>query len=265
MLTIADIAELLSEFAPPRLAASWDNVGLLIGDARRPADRVMTCLTLTQTTAAEAVAQSADLVIAHHPLPFHALKRITADDPSGRVILQMIESKVAVYSPHSAFDSCRKGINQQLAAALQLTDITPLTPADDLQETDVGTGRVGCLEPPQPLSGVIDRLKTFLNVPHIRYVGDADSAVSRIAIACGSGGSMLRIAIAAGANGFLTGEASFHDCLLAEQENVSLLLVGHYASERFAVETLAEHLQQQLPDATIWPARTERNPIARSR
>ena len=53
MTTVSAIAAYLEEFAPRRLAAEWDNVGLLVGDARQSVERVMTCLTVTPESAAE--------------------------------------------------------------------------------------------------------------------------------------------------------------------------------------------------------------------
>ena len=59
----------------------------------------------------------------------------------------------------------------------------------------------------------------------------------------------------------LTGEMRFHDYLTAEAEGLSVLLPGHYASERPGVEVLAERLQQQWPDVTVWASRCERDPV----
>src|SRR5262245_174279 len=115
MPTVSAIAAFLEDFAPNRLAAEWDNVGLLIGDSRRPVERVMTCLTVTPQSAAEAVAQKAELIVSHHPVLFRPVQRITADTLEGRTLLELIRSGIAVYSPHTAFDSARSGINQQLA------------------------------------------------------------------------------------------------------------------------------------------------------
>ena len=84
MLTIADLCTFLDAFAPPHLAAEWDNVGLLVGDRGQAVERVMTCLTITSATAAEAVRERANLVVTHHPLPFRPIKRLTADEPAGR-------------------------------------------------------------------------------------------------------------------------------------------------------------------------------------
>ena len=90
MTTIETICQFLEKFAPPRLAESWDNVGLLVGDRRREVRRVMTCLTITPSTAAEAIEGRAELIVTHHPLPFHALKRLTADTTAGRLLLELI-------------------------------------------------------------------------------------------------------------------------------------------------------------------------------
>ena len=85
MLTVNQIAEFLQRFAPVELAEDWDNVGLLVGDGRGEVSRVMTCLTITPASAAEAVRRKANLIITHHPLPFHALKRLTTETPPGTV------------------------------------------------------------------------------------------------------------------------------------------------------------------------------------
>src|SRR3954470_2892673 len=115
MLTVAAVAAFLENFAPNRLAAEWDNVGLLVGEAQHKVERVMTCLTVTPSSVAEALSEKADLIVTHHPLPFEPLRRITSDTPQGRLLLDLIKAQIALYSPHTAFDSARSGINQRLA------------------------------------------------------------------------------------------------------------------------------------------------------
>src|SRR5438093_594606 len=126
MLTVAAIVEFLRQFAPPSLAADWDNVGLLLGDSASEVRRIMTCLTVTPDSAAEAVADGAELIVAHHPILFRSIKRLTADTAEGRMLLSLIRAGVAVYSPHTAFDNTRNGINEMIARRLGLTDVVPL-------------------------------------------------------------------------------------------------------------------------------------------
>src|SRR6185369_17563673 len=129
MSTISDLIRFLKEFAPTSLAEDWDNVGLLIGDSSCPAKRVLTCLTLTPDVAAEAIAQKTNLLVPHHPVLFRAVKRLTADDSQGKMLLDLIAAGIAVYSPHTGYDSAADGINRQLARELELMDVAPLRPA----------------------------------------------------------------------------------------------------------------------------------------
>jgi putative NIF3 family GTP cyclohydrolase 1 type 2 len=84
MFTVADAVAFLEQFAPPDLAADWDNVGLLLGDPRGEVRAIMTCLTVTPESAAEAIASGAGLIVTHHPILFRAVKRVTGTTPEGR-------------------------------------------------------------------------------------------------------------------------------------------------------------------------------------
>lgn len=126
MTTVATVISLLESQCPPRLAAEWDNVGLLLGDRSSEVRRIMTCLTVTPEVAAEAVEGQVGLIVTHHPILFRAVKRLTGDSSEGRMLLQLARAGVAVYSPHTAFDNAADGINAQLARGLGLCDVAPL-------------------------------------------------------------------------------------------------------------------------------------------
>ncbi|MFM7842812.1 MAG: Nif3-like dinuclear metal center hexameric protein [Planctomycetota bacterium] len=260
MLTLADLCQYLESFAPRRLAEDWDNVGLLAGNRGREIQRVMTCLTITPDTAAEAVREQVDLVVSHHPLPFKPLRNLSTEQTPGALLWQLITSQVAIFSPHSAFDSARRGINQRLAEGLQLQNIQPLQPlAGD--PDGLGAGRQGILPQPRTLAEVAAQLKQFLGITGLHRVGSDEQRIERVGIACGSAGSFLAHAHRAGCQLFITGETSFHSCLEAEALGVALLLPGHYASERFGVEALASEIQQQFPVVKVWASRVERDPL----
>jgi dinuclear metal center YbgI/SA1388 family protein len=260
MPSIADICRFLEEFAPRGLAADWDNVGLLVGDRQESASRVMTCLTITPAVAAEAVRERVELIVAHHPLPFRPLARLTTDDPTGRILWQLIRAGVAVYSPHTSFDSAAEGINQQLAAGLGLTEIEPLTPVAGFPSPQ-GVGRRGSLTPPLTLAAISDQLKAQLSLDGLFLTGDATRLIRSVAIACGSAGDLLGAAVDAGCDLFITGEARLHTAYDAEARGIALLLVGHYASERPGVERLAAILAHKFPTLAVWASRDERDPL----
>ncbi|MFO0903321.1 MAG: Nif3-like dinuclear metal center hexameric protein [Pirellulales bacterium] len=260
MPTIADIVRWFDDITPLGLAEDWDNVGLLVGDPTGVVDRIMTCLTLTPSSVSEAVRMQAQLVVAHHPLPFKPLPRVTTETTPGRLVWELARGGVAVYSPHTAFDSAVAGINQQLADALGLCDVQPLLPPSPGAPAG-GTGRCGRLPTPCSLAEFSARVCRALRVPGLHQVGEGRRTVERIGIACGSAGSLLGAAHRAECDVLLTGEANFHTCLEAEALGVALALPGHYATERHGVERLADMLQSAWPPVEVWASREERDPL----
>ena len=258
MPRIQDILTSLEQQIPLGLAESWDNVGLLLGDAQAEARGIMTCLTLTSDVAEEAITKGANLIVTHHPILFKAVKRLTTETAEGRMLLSLIRAGVSVYSPHTAFDSAREGINQQLSVALGLSEIHPLRPKP---LTTDGSGRLGQLVSPIRLDELLSKLKSICPAVRHTYVGDPQLTCQKIAVACGAAGEFLTDAAALGCQVFITGETRFHTCLEARSLGIGLILVGHYASERPAVENLATMLLAQWPNLSVWASQTESDPI----
>jgi dinuclear metal center YbgI/SA1388 family protein len=126
MLCLDDILHYLEVVAPLHFAEDWDNVGLLLGERGRLVERIITCLTVTPESAAEAIDEGAGLIVSHHPVLFRPVQRLTDSDPEGRMLLGLIRAGVAVYSPHTAYDNAPGGINDLLAEKLGLTQVRPL-------------------------------------------------------------------------------------------------------------------------------------------
>ncbi|OHB69414.1 MAG: Nif3-like dinuclear metal center hexameric protein [Planctomycetes bacterium RBG_13_63_9] len=257
MVTVETVAALLGQLAPLGLAEDWDNVGLLVGDRGRSVERIMTCLSVTPTSTAEAIEREADLIVTHHPLPFGPVRNLTTDTTAGRLLLELMAARIAVYSPHTALDSAREGINYQLAAGLGLRGILPLVGKQAL----LGAGRWGWLEESLTLDQLAARAKAFLAIDRLRKVGGRAEPVRRVAVACGAAGEFVDAARDAGCDCIVTGETGFHTCLEAEACGMGLLLTGHFASERFGVEWLADVLSQRFPELGIWASAEERDPI----
>lgn len=259
MTTIQQVCQFLDAFAPPALAEDWDNVGLLIGDRALPVKKIMTCLTVTPETVQEAIRRQVDLLVSHHPLPFRPLQKITSDSVASRLVWELAGSQISVYSPHTAFDSTHEGINDQLAELIGLQRPRPLKPTAN--DPEQGAGRWGSLELALPVSGLTGRLKQGLGIERVQVSESDDRPVSRIGVACGSGGSFLSAASFRGCDGFITGEANFHTVLEARALGIVLMLVGHFASERFAVERLATSLGRSFSDCEVWASRDEAEPL----
>jgi dinuclear metal center YbgI/SA1388 family protein len=133
MTTVAEVAVWLEQFAPSRLAEPWDNVGLLWGDPAATVERSITCLTVTPTTAAEAIRERAELIVSHHPVLLRETRRIRADLVETGHLWSLARAGVAIASPHTAFDNTSGGINDLLCHRLGIVETAPLRP--------IGSGR----------------------------------------------------------------------------------------------------------------------------
>lgn len=275
MPRITDVVGFLKRFAPLSLAEDWDNVGLLVGHEEASLSAVVTCLTLTPDVAKEAIEQNANLIVSHHPIMFRPIQQIIASDAQGQMLLELIRAGIAVYSPHTSYDSAARGINQQLAECLGLSNIAPLRPCSvppheetapdhsplDENTSEIGAGRWGELPDEITLTKFNHLVKQGLEIPHLQYVGDLQTPIRRVAIACGAAAEFLRDAHPLGCDVLLTGEARFHACLEARELGIAMVLPGHYATERPAMEKLSEILSTEFPEISIHPSRIESDPL----
>ncbi|HBN77533.1 MAG TPA: Nif3-like dinuclear metal center hexameric protein [Planctomycetaceae bacterium] len=257
------ILQYLQTFAPLELAEDWDNVGLLLGNCEQDISSVMTCLTLTPDVATEAIEKNVDLIVTHHPILFRAVQRITTETSEGAMLLDLARNDIAVYSPHTAFDSAARGINQQWCERLKLQNCLPLQSSADLElaGTGLGSGRMGTLTHPMLLQDLILQIKSLLSIESVQFVGQLDAEISKAGIACGAAAEYMKQAQAQGCQVLVTGEARFHACLEARQRGIALVLVGHFHSERFACEKLAEILQNEFPQIHCFASQIESDPI----
>src|ERR1700761_1625390 len=131
---LSDVIEVLDEAYPPRLAQSWDSVGLVCGD---PAD-VLDSVTVAVDATAAVVDEVPDngLLLAHHPLLLRGVDTVAADTPKGALIHRLIRSGRALFTAHTNADSAAPGVSDALADALGLTveDVLEPQPAPDLDK-----------------------------------------------------------------------------------------------------------------------------------
>ncbi len=137
---VGDVCTALDRIAPPRLAAEWDNVGLLAGDPPRACARALLAIDLTPAVLDEAVAEQCRLIVAYHPPIFRPIRAIRPgrDSPSA-LAAEALARGIAVYSPHTAWDAAPGGTNDALAAACGARDTRPFRsmPAADRPECKV--------------------------------------------------------------------------------------------------------------------------------
>ena len=118
-MTVQALIDAMETIAPLSLAESWDNVGLITGSASAPLDGgVLITIDLTEAVLDEAIQRGTSVIVAYHPPIWEPLKRLSDVEPRQALIMRAIESKIAVYSPHTALDGASDGMNDWLAQSV---------------------------------------------------------------------------------------------------------------------------------------------------
>ena len=127
-----DILSVLRKVAPESLAEAWDKVGVHLGrDDEGAIERAMLCIDLTEAVVDEAIATGAGLIVAYHPPIFQPVTRLAAGPEATwreRMLRKLIRHDIGVYSPHTALDAVRGGINDWLCEGLGPGTSRPLQP-----------------------------------------------------------------------------------------------------------------------------------------
>ena len=130
MTTVRQVEQALYEWAPRQLAASWDNVGHLVGDPDRRVHRVLVSLDITERVVREAVAGGFDLIVSHHPVmncTWHPVQTLRTDDRQGRILMELVTHDISAICMHTNLDAAEGGVNDILAQKLGLRDLKPRT------------------------------------------------------------------------------------------------------------------------------------------
>lgn len=116
------IMDAMDKLAPRQLAEDWDNVGLLVGSPQQEIEKIVVALDVTVEAVELAIRQQANMIVAHHPLIFKAIKQLRTDLPLGNLLARLIKNDIAVYAAHTNLDIAEGGVNDALAAVLGLKD-----------------------------------------------------------------------------------------------------------------------------------------------
>lgn len=150
-MIIGEILAELERVAPLALQEDYDNCGLLTGNRLDEAKGALLCLDCTEAVIDEAIALGCNLVIAHHPILFSGLKKITGASYVERTLIKAIRNQVAIYACHTNLDNSATGVNFKIAEKL-------------------GLKRTGILA---PKTGVLKKLVTFVPKAQHQQVLDA--------------------------------------------------------------------------------------------
>ena len=250
MATVHDILTFLETLAPRSMKMDWDNVGLLCGSRKTEVSKVLVALDPFEGVCQEAASWGANLMITHHPLIFRALNAVTDETPIGRSIQLLCREGISAINAHTNLDCAPGGVNDRLAAALGLQEITVVDPmGTDENGREWGLLRKGTVEE-QPLSAFLATVKTALGCEGLRYV-DGGNPVRKVAVGGGACASELMDAYRAGCDTFVTSDVKYNQFWDAKDLGLNLIDAGHFYTENPITACLAEKIAARFPDVEV--------------
>ncbi|MEA2028977.1 MAG: Nif3-like dinuclear metal center hexameric protein [Campylobacterota bacterium] len=222
-MKLTEIYTHLDTISPFELQEKWDNSGILIGDREAEISKVVLSIDVSE----ELLLNSDEgvLFIVHHPLIFGGLKSLDFAKYPSNLIKIMIERKQSLIAMHTNFDKTH--LNRYVFEEILDFDVEYF---EDFICSTTKTWQ---------LNDLIRHLKNRLDLDHVKVVNPKDK-IDSITLTTGSGASMID---QISADCFLTGDIKYHDAIKAKEQNLMMIDVGHYESEKFFGEVLKKELE----------------------
>lgn len=254
--SVRHISKFLESWAPLELKLEYDNVGLLLGDPNAKISGIISCLDVTEEVVNECLRLDANLIVAHHPIIFRPLYKITDETRQGKLIRKIIRKDINIYASHTNLDSVEDGVSYQLAYKLGLENISILDGEDG---SSTGLGAIGELPQSMSTDSFLAHVSQALSLDGLRYSGRAES-IRTVAVCGGAGSSLQQAARDREAEAYITSDIKYHEFF--EDSNPLLLIdVGHYESEIMIAETLSDRLQNEFPNVPCFTSKVNTNPM----
>lgn len=231
MATVKDIYNYIDSFAPFSTQAEWDNSGLLVGNEDQIVNKILFALDVTSDVIEQAKECGIDLIVTHHPVIFKPVSTVLNDS----LIYKLIENKISIICAHTNYDKAVDGVNDILCMSVC---------ADCFEKIEDTFLNVAVFNNTYTSDEFANHLKTQLNGV-IRY-NNLNIEIKKIAVCSGSGSDYLELAKDLGCDALLTGDASHHSFLDADEMGIVLLAAGHFETEMIAIKPLLERIKNEF-------------------
>ncbi|MGC9171235.1 Nif3-like dinuclear metal center hexameric protein [Caldisericum sp.] len=129
-----------------------------------------------------------------------------------------------------------------------------------LFEKNEGIGAIGTLEIEQDIVNFVKTFKEKTNTSYVRYIGDANAKISKVAICTGACGSIFESVIN-NAELFITGDIGYHTALAIKERGLNVLDVEHFETEKFFKNALFVRLKNYIDPSNIKLSTSEKSPF----
>ena len=259
-MKIIEVTNFLEQYAPLEYQETYDNCGLIIGDANAEIKGVLITLDCIESVIDEAIATGCNLIVAHHPIIFSGLKKLNGSNYIERTVIKAIKNDIAIYAIHTNLDNMHNGVSAKIAEKLGLENCKVLAPKSDLINKQVGSGIIGELKTAVNTEQFLMNIKENMQTDCVRYTPIVNQEIKRVAVCGGSGSFLLKNAIEAKVDIFITADFKYHEFFDAEN-HIIIADIGHYESEQFTKELIYDLLTKNFTKFAVRLSKVNTNPI----
>lgn len=249
---IKDVTDEIEKHAPLSLMLDFDSAGLNCGDKEQPLKGIMLAENATFSVLEECVQKGCNLLVTHHPSVFGKERDLYSE----RLIEKAVKEGINLYSCHTNLDCCKGGLNDYLAKLFELKKVRIID----------GCAREGILPKPLKLKEFARLLAKLLDDNNVKYVGDGEKTISKIAVCTGAGArddQLVEYARDNGVDCIAGGESKISIALKIRDYNLALVDFGHYNSEIFCTEIFRSWLDGKFGDM-IFVSQSDKDPYRKA-
>ena len=231
MVTVEKIYNYIDSIAPFNTAEEWDNSGLLVGDKTAKISKILFALDVTSDVINQAVECGAELIITHHPIIFKPVSDVLSDS----LVFKLIKNNISIICAHTNYDKAIDGVNDILC------NIIGFDRFEKIENTCLNVAEYDA----EVSSDVfVNHIKNVLNGT-VRF-NCLNKNIKKVAVCSGSGSDYLSLAKELNCDALLTGDASHHAFLDANEIGVLLVAAGHFETEMISIEPLMNKIKNQF-------------------
>ncbi|MEG1611914.1 MAG: Nif3-like dinuclear metal center hexameric protein [Alistipes sp.] len=258
-MKIKEITDVIERFAPLVWQESYDNAGLIVGRADDEVKAALLAVDVNDAVLDEAIRTGCNMIITHHPIVFHPLKRFNSANEVQRCVERAICEHIALYACHTNLDSAPHGMSWRLASMLGVEQLRVLQPTQ-LAASTVGFGVVGELPKAIDTELFMRRMMHCTGAQVVRHSAIAKPRVQRVAVCTGSGASLIELARAAGADFYVTADLKYNDFMTPDGA-LTVADIGHFESEYCAIDILFDLFSENLCTFAVRRSGDSCNPV----
>lgn len=230
MVKVKQVYQYLQELAPLELKIEGDNPGLLVGSGEQDVKKVLVALDITPTVIEECAEWGADMIVAHHPVIYSGLGRVTDEDYAGSRVLRLARLGIAAICMHTNLDVAEGGVNDALAERIGLQDVSVIADTSLSPAGDRGVCRMGAIPHEMDIEKFAEHVARSLGGNGAKYLSSG-KPVRTVAVGGGSCGEDMPLAVKAGCDTFVTSDLKHGQMLEAQWYGINLIDAGHFATE----------------------------------